>query len=164
MLLAMPSGCVMKESAMLQSIEPHPIGLHAVEVDPWRFCKDGQSWETRSDVGAFPRLAHEFTQGTLFCRVLGRVNQRGSLSLQVTVSGDVDMTCQRCLNPMPYRVEIERTVYLARNEAELERLDALPESDAIQAGESLSLVELIEDEVLLGLPVAVMHPVGECPA
>jgi uncharacterized protein len=96
--------------------------------------------------------------------VQGRVNQRGSLSLQVTVSGDADMTCQRCLNPMPYRIEIERTLYLARNEAELERLDALPDSDAIQAGESLSLIELIEDEVLLGLPVAVMHPEGECPA
>ena len=159
MLLAMSTGCVMKESATLR-----PIELHPVEVDPWRFCKDAQSWETRSDVAAFPRLAHEFTQGTLFCRVQGRVNQRGSLSLQVTVSGDVDMTCQRCLNPMPYRVEVERTLYLARNKAELERLDALPDSDAIQSGESLSLVELIEDEVLLGLPVAVMHPEGECPA
>jgi len=154
MLLAMSTGCVMNESTM----------LHPVEVDPWRFCKDAQSWETRSDVAAFSRLAREFTQGTLFCRVQGRVNQRGSLSLQVTVSGDADMTCQRCLNPMLYRVEVERTLYLARNEAELERLDALPDSDAIQAGESLSLLELIEDEVLLSLPVAVMHPEGECPA
>jgi len=153
MLLAMFTGCAMNESTMLPPFE----------VDPWRFCKDAQSWETRSDVAAFPRLAHEFTQGTLFCRVLGRVNQRGSLSLQLSVSGEVGMTCQRCLNSMPYRVDVERTLYLARNEAEMERLDALPDSDAIQAGEVLSLVELIEDEVLLSLPVAVMHAEGECP-
>ncbi|OZA46134.1 MAG: hypothetical protein B7X81_07365 [Hydrogenophilales bacterium 17-61-76] len=118
----------------------------------------------RSEVAAFPRLASEFTQGTLFCRVTGRVNPRGSLSLQVKVSGEVDMTCQRCLSDMPYKVDMERTLYLARNEAEMERLDALPDSDAIQAGEVLSLVELVEDEVLLSLPVAVMHAPGKCPA
>jgi len=143
----------MSESAMLQPIE----------VDPWRFCRDGQSWETRSEVAAFPRLAHEFTQGTLFCRVVGRVDQRGSLSLQLSVSGEVELTCQRCLGSMPYKVEVERTLYLARNEAEMERLDALPDSDAIQAGESLNLVDLVEDEVLLSLPLATMHAEGECP-
>jgi len=140
------------------------LKLSPTEVDPWRFCKDGQSWEIRSEVAAFPRLASEFTQGTLFCRVIGRVNPRGSLSLQVKVSGEVDMTCQRCLSDMPYKVDMERTLYLARNEAEMERLDALPDSDAIQAGEVLSLVELVEDEVLLSLPVAVMHAPGKCPA
>ena len=143
----------MSESAMLQPIE----------VDPWRFCRDGQSWETRSEVAAFPRLAHEFTQGTLFCRVVGRVDQRGSLSLQLSVSGEVELTCQRCLGSMPYKVEVERTLYLARNEAEMERLDALPDSDAIQAGEILNLVDLVEDEVLLSLPLATMHAEGECP-
>ena len=137
--------------------------LPPVEVDPWRFCREAQSWESRSEVAAFPRLAHEFTQGTLFCRVVGRKDQRGSLSLQLSVSGEVGLTCQRCLGSMPYTVEVARTLYLARNEAELERLDALPDSDAIQAGETLSLVEMIEDEVLLSLPLAAMHAVGECP-
>lgn len=136
--------------------------LPSVEVDPWRFCKDAQSWEIRSDVAAFPRLAHEFTQGALFCRVVGRVDQRGSLSLNVSISGEVRLTCQRCLDSMPYVIGIERTLYLARNEAELERLDALPDSDAIQAGERLSLVELVEDETLLSLPLAPMHVEGEC--
>ena len=136
--------------------------LQVVEVDPWRFCRDAQSWEIQSDVTAFPRLAHEFTQGALFCRVVGRVDQPGSLSLQVSISGEVGLTCQRCLGSMPYVVEVERTLYLARNEAELERLDALPDSDAIQAGERLSLVELVEDEVLLSLPLAPMHAEGEC--
>ena len=152
MLLAISTGRPMIESGMLQPIE----------VDPWRFCRDGQSWETRSDVAAFPRLAHEFTQGTLSCRVVGRVDQRGSLSLQLMVSGEVELPCHRCLVSMPYKVEVERTLYLARNEAEMERLDALPDSDAVQAGETLNLVDLVEDEVLLSLPLSVMHAEGEC--
>jgi uncharacterized protein len=136
--------------------------LQAVEVDPWRFCKDGQAWETQSGVADFPRLAHEFTQGALFCRVVGRTDQRGSLSLHVSIGGEAGLICQRCLGGMPYTVAIERTLYLAHNEAEMERLDALPDSDAIQPGETLSLVELVEDEVLLSLPLAPMHAEGEC--
>jgi len=136
--------------------------LQAVEVDPWSFCRNAQSWEIESDVAAFPRLAREFTQGALFCRVVGGMDTRGSLSLQVSISGEVGLTCQRCLGSMPYTVGLVRTLYLARNEAELERLDALPDSDAIQAGERLSLVELVEDEVLLSLPLAPVHAEGEC--
>lgn len=134
-----------------------------VEVDPRRFCRDSQAWETQSDVSAFPRLAREFTQGALFCRVAGQADQRGGLSLRLAIRGEVELTCQRCLGAMPHVVQIERTLHLARNEAELERLDALPDSDAILVGETLDLVDLVEDEVLLGLPLAPMHAEGECP-
>jgi uncharacterized protein len=64
---------------------------------------------------------------------------------------------------MQHTVEIDRTVYLARTEVEMERLDEMPDSDAILVGESLNLVELVEDEVLLSLPLAAMHAEGECP-
>jgi len=137
--------------------------LPPVEVDPRRFCKDAQSWEIQSDVSAFPRLAHEFTQGALFCRVTGRSDQLGSLSLKLTVHGQVEMMCQRCLSGMQHEVEIDRMVYLARTETEMERLDEMPNSDAILVGESLNLVDLVEDEVLLGLPLAAMHAKGTCP-
>lgn len=73
------------------------------------------------------------------------------------------MTCQRCLGAMRHAVQIERALHLARNEAELERLDALPDGDAILVGETLDLVDLVEDEVLLSLPLAAMHAEGECP-
>ncbi len=138
-------------------------GLRPVQVDPRRFCRDSQAWEVRSDVAAFPRLAHEFTQGELFCRVEGRADSRGGLSLKLVASGEVGTICQRCLKDMQYPVQVERVVHLARNDAELERLDALPDSDAILSSESLDLVDLVEDEVLLGLPLATMHAEGECP-
>ena len=143
---------------------PQSAMLQPVEVDPRRFCKDAQSWEVQSDVSAFPRLALEFTQGALFCRVVGRADQLGSLSLRLTVHGEVGLTCQRCLGRMQHTVEIDRMVYLARTEIEMERLEALPDSDAILVGETLGLVELVEDEVLLGLPLAPMHAKGQCPA
>lgn len=144
----------------MQSVEP----LQPVEVDPRRFCKDAQSWESQSDVAAFPRLALEFTQGGLFCRVTGQADRLGSLSLRLAVEGQVTMTCQRCLGPMTHAIDIDRKVYLARTEPELERLDGQPDGDAILIGERIDLVALVEDEVLLSLPLAAMHEAGQCPA
>lgn len=138
--------------------------LQPVEIDPQRFCRESRSWETESDVSDFPRLAHEFTQGALVCRVAGQADQHGGMSLRVAIRGDVELTCQRCLGSLTHRVDIERVLYLARNETELERLDALPDGDAILAGAVLDLVDLVEDEVLLSLPLAAMHAEGECPA
>jgi uncharacterized protein len=137
--------------------------LQPVEVDPRRFCRDSKSWETQSAVSEFPRLAHEFTQGALICRVDGQSDQRGGMSLRLVIRGEVGLTCQRCLGSLEHPVDIQRTLHLARNETELERLDASPDADAILVGEALDLVDLVEDEVLLSLPLAAMHAEGECP-
>ena len=93
----------------------------------------------------------------------GQADRLGSLSMRLMVHGQVEMTCQRCLGPMQQAIEIDHMVLLARNETELERLDAIPDSDAILVGENLNLVDLVEDEVLLGLPLAAMHDEGQCP-
>ncbi len=138
--------------------------MQPVEVDPRRFCAGKQSWETRSDVSAFPRLGHEFTQGELFCRVVGETDARGTMSLRLTVDGTLGLTCQRCLGPLQYAVRVDHGLLLARDATELERLDAEPECDAILIEPQLDLIALIEDEVLLSLPLAAMHAEGECPA
>lgn len=138
--------------------------LQPVEIDAKRFCRDARSWEVQSDVTAFPRLGGEFTQGSLVCRVDGHAGQRGEMSLRLSIHGKVELPCQRCLNAMWQAVDIDRTLYLALSERELERLDALPDSDAILVGETLDLVTLVEDEVLLSLPFAAMHVEGECPS
>ncbi len=138
--------------------------MQAVEVDPRRFCKSGQSWEVRDDVADFPRLAHEFTQGGLFCRVAGEASDSGALSLRVEIRGEVTLTCQRCLGELPYTVDIGHTLHFARDEGELERLDEMADCEAILLPAKLDLVALVEDEVLLSLPMAAMHAEGECPA
>ncbi|MEW6120799.1 MAG: YceD family protein [Pseudomonadota bacterium] len=138
--------------------------MQPVEVDPVRFCTGRQSWETRSDVSAFPRLGHEFTQGGLFCRVVGGTDARGAMSMHLNVDGMLVLTCQRCLTPLQHVVHIDHELSLARDATELERLDADPECDAILAEARLDLLALIEDEVLLSLPLAAMHAEGERPA
>ena len=134
-----------------------------VEVDPRQFCAGRQSWEVRSDVSAFPRLGQEFTQGSLFCRVAGETDPRGTMFLLLRIEGALTMACQRCLGEMRHPLALDHRLVLARDAAELERLDADPDCDAIPVEGRLDLIALIEDEVLLSLPLAAMHAEGECP-
>lgn len=133
------------------------------EIDPARFCRAGETLEFAAETAEYPRLSAEFTQGALACRIVGAVDAMGAL-LTITVSGEVGLTCQRCLGPMRLPVAVARTVRLARDDVELERLDADPDCDAIPLTPRLDPVALVEDEVLLSLPLAAMHDEGCCPA
>ena len=134
------------------------------EIDPLRFCKLAQTWEVDASLSEFPRLVPEFTHGQLFCRISGRTDQHSGCVLRVEIRGEVGLTCQRCLSGLTHEVAIACDVYLAANEAELERRSSEVESgaDVILRSAKMSLVELIEEEVLLGLPLAPMHPPGVC--
>ena len=134
------------------------------EIDPLRFCKMTQVWEINGSLSEFPRLFAEFAQGQLHCRVTGRVDKHYGCVLRLEISGEVETTCQRCLGRLAQQVTIASELSLARDEAELERRDADSEAgmDTILMRAKLSLIELIEDEVLLGLPLAPMHAPGVC--
>lgn len=134
------------------------------EIDPLRFCKMTQVWEINGSLSEFPRLFAEFAQGQLHCRVTGRTDKHYGCILRLEITGEVETTCQRCLGRLTQEVTIANDISLARDEAELERRNADhgTDMDTILMSAKLSLIELIEDEVLLGLPLAPMHAPGVC--
>lgn len=115
-------------------------------------------------VGDFERLAQEFVnpEAVLQYRVCGGQDARGRPRLHCAVKGRVEMQCQRCLQPVEVAVESDRLLYLAASEAEAERLEtALAEEDieVVVTGQTLDLAGVVEDEVLLSLPIVPMHEV-----
>ena len=69
--------------------------------------------------------------------------------------------CQRCLQPVALDVEIERSIRFVADEATAAALDAESEDDVLALPRWLDLHELIEDELLLALPIVPMH--DHCP-
>lgn len=84
------------------------------------------------------------------------------LWLRVGARTAVWLTCQRCLQPYQQTIEIDRRLRFVRDEAEAEALDAELEDDVLALPRSLDLRELIEDEILLALPLVPRHE--HCPA
>lgn len=113
-------------------------------------------------VGDFERLAQEFVnpEVTLHYRVCGGQDARGRPQLHCTVKAVVEMQCQRCLRPVSVAVDSDRLLYLAASEVDADRLEAaLADEDieVIVAGQNLDLAGVVEDEVLLSLPIVPMH-------
>lgn len=69
--------------------------------------------------------------------------------------------CQRCLQPLELPVAADTWFRFVAGEDEAERLDAEAEEDVLALTRSLDLHALLEDELLLALPLVPRHE--QCP-
>ena len=81
--------------------------------------------------------------------------------LHLTVEVVVPLTCQRCLRPADIAVRENRSFRFVSNEEVAEAQDAEAEEDVLALSPDFSLAGLIEDEVLMALPLVPRHDV--CP-
>lgn len=84
------------------------------------------------------------------------------LWLHLQAQAEVWLSCQRCLQPFAQPIEVERRLRFVRDEAQAEALDAELDDDVLALTRSLDLRELVEDELLLALPLVPRHE--RCPA
>lgn len=81
--------------------------------------------------------------------------------LHLTVHATFPMQCQRCLTPVDVPLDVGRSFRFVADEATAEALDDDAEEDLLALSREFSLHELIEDELLMALPVVPLHE--ECP-
>lgn len=77
--------------------------------------------------------------------------------LQLAAEAPVQMECQRCLQPVALRLSFERPLRFVRGEAEAARLDEDSEEDVLELRPRQDLLALIEDELILALPIVPRH-------
>lgn len=77
--------------------------------------------------------------------------------LHLTVDVSMPLTCQRCLGPVDMAVAVNRSFRFVDSEEAAEAQDVEAEEDVLAASPDFSLLELIEDEVLMALPVVPCH-------
>jgi len=130
-------------------------------IDNMYFAKSGGQLSGEFSRGDLPRL-NGVTMGDVRYVLSGCVSS-GRPSLRVVVSAVVVLVCQRCLGDYQHQLDIDRVLPVAKNEEQLslwERDDPL--LDALLAEPKMNVAELVEDEILLGLPVVPRHPDGGC--
>ena len=91
-------------------------------------------------------------------RPVGGENQ---VWLSLAAEADVVLQCQRCLLPLEDAVHVDRQFRFVADEATAAALDDEMEDDALVLTRALDLRELVEDEMLLALPLVPRHEV--CP-
>lgn len=86
-----------------------------------------------------------------------RAGSDALVHLHLEARADVVRICQRCLEPMRIALKVDRRLRFVRGEAEAERLDAESDEDVLALEPSLDLLSLIEEELLLELPLVPRH-------
>lgn len=131
-----------------------------VLIDGPEFARTGGSLRGTIPVAGLERLADLLSarSGVLAWECVGRQDRDGRGRIRLRVSGRLEMTCQRCLGALLWSCEVD-TEYLLVGEGAPWPEDDLEnaECDAIPASAGMSLWSMVEDEVLLALPIAPRH-------
>ena len=81
--------------------------------------------------------------------------------LVLTAEAALPMICQRCLGPVDVTVQFERQFRFVATEEIAAAQDEESEEDVLVLSRDFNLLDLIEDELLMALPVVPKHTV--CP-
>jgi len=81
--------------------------------------------------------------------------------LHLRANARLALVCQRCLGPVEATIESQRSFLFVAGEDAAAQLDADTEDDVLALTRSLDLRELVEDELLLALPLVPRHEL--CP-
>lgn len=141
--------------------------MSAFVIDAFEFSRLKEQAEGELAVADMARLAGETADrsGALKWSLIGGADKVGHPQLKLSVSGQVNLVCQRCLTAMPFEVSSESVLVLAKDEESADAIEELLNDESVDVivGEAeFNVSYLIEDEALLALPVAPKHDV--CPA
>lgn len=91
--------------------------------------------------------------------------QRGAPAqtwLHLTARTRLYLECQRCLQPVETALDVDRWFRFVAGEDAAAQVDADSEDDVLALTRTLDVAELIEDELLLALPLVPRH--SQCPS
>ncbi len=115
-------------------------------------------------IADLPRLRSQLASGE--GRVTGQVRfgrDRGVPVVDVEISARAELICQRCLAPFACPVECGGRVAMVADAAEAERVPEELET-ILAPGHRISVRDLVEEELLLALPIVPLHAGRDCPA
>lgn len=88
-------------------------------------------------------------------------DEQGFVRMTGSYEAELELVCQRCLGAFAVRQAGEIRVGVVFDGAEINELPGALEPLLLEQ-ESIALSEFIEDEILLGLPIAPLHPPAAC--
>lgn len=134
-------------------------------IDSLDFAFKGSEIQGEVPLTEMPRLQDKLAvpEGKISYVVRGLHDKNGMPMLEVALTGLCQLRCQRCLEKLEYPIQLSSRLLLVQ-ESELDEFSSGEDEqqDSIPADKHLDVLALIEDEILLSLPFAAVHPPGTC--
>ena len=127
-------------------------------INNLEFANDQLNLGDRLTASQLPRLTEVLAnsdKSSVEFELLGTGKQFRQPSLHLTIKANLVVTCQRCLEEMNIDLNLNFD-YLISN-TEISEAEDDDELDWLDASHEMDVCELIEDELLLALPIAPTH-------
>jgi len=134
-----------------------------LEIEPLALTKRGATLQGTLALEQMTRL-HD-----LITKTAGDVDVKLSFDqgkfLPPCVSGRIQTTlmveCVRCGQAFEYKVDLQPNLRIVRNDEQAKNLEGQQEPLLLEE-DTVNLVKLVEDEILLSLPMLIRHEDSEC--
>lgn len=139
----------------------------AWQLDVFALCKEQARKQGQLPIQLLSRMKSDLTRhdGALEYTLSGQLDEQKHPILHIRITGQLMMRCQRCAEEMTYAVDVDNALELVHSETELD--DEEDELNAIVAGtagvekivgsQEFDILALLEDEIILSLPIVVAH-------
>jgi len=128
-------------------------------VDPWRMVQARRSFQGKLPLADLPRLRDSLaaTDGVVTFDLDFDTDELGIPNVRVRADATLPLVCQRTLDVFGFPVHIDTRLGLITQEAEEA---ALPEGyePLLLGADGLKLADVVEDELILALPVLPVKP------
>jgi len=134
-------------------------------LDVKKFCHAREQLTQLFSVSAMARVQElcntraDNVEATL--EMEGDLDYQGLLVLKGRVTASLPLICQRCMKPVQYRISSKFLVSPVADEAQAKMLPRDYEPLFLTHDE-LDLARLVEDEIILSIPVTPMHDINAC--
>lgn len=137
-------------------------------INPWRLAKSGAEIRGSVAVSSLPRLAELVVEhkgckevlGVISISLTARQDEQYRVYLQGELNTTLSILCQLCLSPMQVTIDEHFSWLVVKTDEQAD--SALANHDPVFADEDrVNLLRLIEDEVILELPIAPSHELKE---
>ena len=126
-------------------------------VEPRKQAHFGAVYQGSLDAEDLPRLAsHVHSIDEIHVRLAFYIDDNGKRVVAIDTNANVDLLCQRCLEPVMVKVSSQSVVAIVRDEDEAKQLSESLDPWIVNDTEA-DTYELVEEELLLNLPVVAFH-------
>lgn len=129
-------------------------------ADAFAFARDARVLEGTLAVSTLERLHDLLAEvtGEVSWRIEGFKDEGGELMLHLSVDGCIQLACQRCLEAIPFELDVDSLLEIVPEGSDLSQEELEDDTrDFLPVVKELDVAELVEDEILLALPVAPRH-------
>jgi len=136
-----------------------------LKFDPFRFADHSLSLSGTLSIRDMSRLRSSLSsdEGEVQVDLVFGVDEEGIRNVKGHITTGLILQCQRCLEPFRYEVNGDVMSGIVRTEKEADRL---PEryNPLLVTDPLLVLGEMVEDELIVSLPIVPMHKIDDCKA